>query len=102
MKDLIKLFQELPPYVTVTNAGKKYEFHLCIIPDGHEDTRLCYDKFSGDFDDLGAWENPYLNNQRCGFLYLVEGIRNESEMREAILETMRFLNGEGLNPPDKK
>lgn len=81
--DLIAmLLHDLPTYISYDDQ----DFNLILFPDGTDDFRLCYALTWKD----ETWYHPILKGNKT-FLYLVENIQSEQDLREAIEETRQWL-----------
>lgn len=98
MADLIKKLDSLPPNIVFG----QFEFRLLIIPEGMGEIRIVYEiafeKKGCEWKEVkkgSTWWNPF-NDRYCDYLYLVEGIYEESDMREGIKEIKNFLRKNNL------
>lgn len=94
-KDIITEFLKLPAFVVFEGI----EFELKLFNNNSEESRLVYsfhDIYENSphnkmWDEYGCFENRLLNNKRCSFLFLYEGITDENQFLYAILEARKFL-----------
>lgn len=92
---VVKALSLIPEYVYFDTGT----FQLIIFSDGEEDTRICYQatsfeedsKYKKDWDEYGCWNNPLEDGHTCDFLYLQEGIRNDEELVQGLMEVKLFL-----------
>ena len=88
--DLIQYLHTLPSFVSV--GGFVFQFQFFINHNGY-DGRLVYTSF---MDEPGPDWVHSLGLQTSGWLWLIENISTETDMREAITNTRAFLVAQGI------
>lgn len=91
--DILKYMYEcLPSQIKTRSEGISHNFNLELILNHGED---CEYLLAYSYEGVGRYWNPYLNGYK-GFLYLVEGIQGDEDLKAAIDETMDFLTNNNL------
>jgi hypothetical protein len=78
----------LPPEI----CYKKYKFTLELFSNHSYDFRVCYAlKGVEGSKDSDTWEREFRDKSYCGFLTITENAENESDLREALIDTYNTL-----------
>lgn len=82
--DLVQELLRLPSFV----QWGGHTFHLKLFINGDDDLRIVYEPFMSDLEQ--GFIPPGFSH-RTTFLWLVEGIATEDDLRQAIQDTLHYL-----------
>lgn len=89
------ILENLPPYITVRD---KYNFEFEIFNEAGKELRICYElkSIKDNNNPVPTWEHAFIEGKICDFLTLAEGIKDEFDFRQALVDTHNQLIRWGL------